>query len=367
MNLKKKIEKKFKKIIQKLFILLYGKINIQKKGNNLKIKIKKISQISVNNKRYKTNNYLYEIKDARIYTDLNEHVSIIKDNYIIPEISFQQIKGNLKNIKYNKILKEGTPYFIKEFKGVIFSLVQGGSSNNYFHFLFDIVTRLKILQQSYDLNKIDYFYINQKINWQIKFFKFFFKIPHKKLLFAENLRHIKASKVLVVKHPWYHKGYFQQQIKNIPNWLILYLRNNFLGYKKKFKNNKKIFINRSDSVFSHCKIINNKEVFDLLKKKGFSSYKVSNLSFFQQIYLFNSAKIIVGPHGAAFTNIIFCKKNTKIIELIPKKHESVKCRKISKLLKLKYRRIEIKKNLNNLNLGDMYIDKSVMRRIINSI
>jgi hypothetical protein len=41
MNLKKKIEKKFKKIIQKLFILLYGKINIQKKDNNLKIKIKK--------------------------------------------------------------------------------------------------------------------------------------------------------------------------------------------------------------------------------------------------------------------------------------------------------------------------------------
>jgi capsular polysaccharide biosynthesis protein len=233
--------------------------------------------------------------------------------------------------------------------------------------LFDIITRLKILQQSYDLNKIDYFYINQKINWQIKFFKFFFKIPHKKLLFAENLRHIKASKVLVVKHPWYHKGYFQQQIKNIPNWLIFYLRNNFLGYKKKFKNNKKIFIDRSDSVFSHCKIINNKEIFDLLKKKGFSSYKVSNLSFFQQIYLFNSAKIIVGPHGAAFTNIIFCKKNTKIIELIPKQHDSVKCRKISKLLKLKYKRIEIKKNLNNLNLGDMYIDKSVMRKIINSI
>ena len=365
MKLKKKLEKIFKKFGQKLFILLYGKIYFLKKNNSLKIEIKKISQIFVNKKKYETNNYLYEIKDARIYTDLNEHVAFIKNHHIIPEISFQQIKGILRNIKYNRVLDEGTPYFIKKFKGTIFSLVQGGSSNNYFHFLFDIITRLRILQEFYNFNKIDYFYINRKISWQIKFLKYFFKIPYKKLLFAESFRHIKASKILIVKHPWYNKGYFQQQIKNIPDWIIFYLRNNFLRFKKKFKSSEKIFIDRSDSVFSHCKIINNKQIANLLKERGFSVYKVSNLSFFKQIYLFNNAKIIIGPHGAAFTNLIFCKKNTKIIELIPKNHESIKCLKISKLLKLKYIRIEIKRSLNNLKLGDMYVNKSMIKKIIN--
>ena len=367
MKLKKKLEKAFKRVAQRLFILLHGKIYILKKNNNLKIEIKKVSQIFINNKKFKTNNYLYEIKDARIYTDLNEHVSIIKNHHIIPEISFQHIKGVLRNIKHNRALEEGTPYFIKEFKGIIFSLVQGGSSNNYFHFLFDIITRLRILQEFYNLNEIDYFYINRKINWQIKFLNFFFKIPYKKLLFAESFRHIKASKILIVKHPWYNKGHFQQQIKNIPDWIIFYLRNNFLRFKKKFKSNEKIFIDRSDSVFSHCKIINNKQIADFLKGRGFSVYKVSNLSFFKQIYLFNNAKIIIGPHGAAFTNLIFCKKNTKIIEFIPKNHGSIKCLKISKLLQLKYKRIEIKRSLNNLKLGDMYINKAMIKKIIKNI
>ena len=83
----------------------------------------------------------------------------------------------------------------------------------------------------------------------------------------------------------------------------------------KFNCNDKIFIDRSESQFKHCQFQNNKEIITFLNSKGFTSYKIGQLDFFEQIYLFNNAKIIIGPHGAAFSNIIFCKPKTKIIEL----------------------------------------------------
>ena len=43
-----------------------------------------------------------------------------------------------------------------------------------------------------------------------------------------------------------------------------------------------------------------------------------NMSIFEQIDIFSSAQIIIGPTGSALTNIIFCSEGTKIIEIIPK-------------------------------------------------
>ena len=93
-------------------------------------------------------------------------------------------------------------------------------------------------------------------------------------------------------------------------------------------------------------------------------YKTEKLPFEKQIYLFSNASTIVGAHGAAFTNIIFCKPGTKIIEIIPADHPNKKCERISKILKLKYFRIEtipdnsdknypFKINLSNKNLKNI--------------
>jgi len=118
----------------------------------------------------------------------------------------------------------------------------------------------------------------------------------------------------------------------------------------------KNFIDRSDSNYNHSKLRNNGEVIEYLTKKGFTSYQVSKLNFFEQIYLFNNAKVIIGPHGAAFSNIIFSKPETKIIELIAEDHPSVKCQRISKILNLHYTRIKVAKVFSSNDVpGDMEI------------
>ena len=69
---------------------------------------------------------------------------------------------------------------------------------------------------------------------------------------------------------------------------------------------------------------------------GFSIHETGKMSFFEQIYLFNNAKVIVGAHGAAFTNLVFCKPKTKVIEIIPKSHSNTVNKKICRVRNLNY-------------------------------
>ena len=343
--IKKKIQFIFKAFFQKLFILFYGNIKIFDKfesKNFKKINLTNIKSDTFHEKEY----YLYEVLNGRIYTDTVENVAIIKNNKIIPDISYQQIHGKLEPSELNKVLKTGTPRIKKKIKGTVFSLVQGASANNYFHFLFDIIARLKMFEEIYNLSTIDYFYVSRELNWQKKIFSLF-GIEKQKIINSDKYRHIEADKIFAVDHPWYHKGRVHDEVENVPTWLVLWLRKKFLHMSKKFDSNEKIFIDRSESKFNHCQFQNNNEIISFLNTKGFTSYKVGQLDFFEQIYLFNNAKTIIGPHGAAFTNIIFCKPKTNIIEIIPKTHPSKKCERLSKILDLNFFRITTDEVKNN--------------------
>ena len=367
MKINKFFQTVFRKIVQKIFELFYGKISILNKPKNTLIK-HHVAHIELDdNKKLPINKNIYQISNARIYTDTVEHVAIIKNNLLLPEISYQQINGNLKGIEFNKVLIGGTPRVIKKFNGRVLSLVQGASAQNYFHFLFDILSKLIICEKIIPLNEIDYFYVHEKIEWQSKIFKLF-NINDDKLISSKKYHHIKSDEIIAVEHPWYVKGLVQDEIANLPDWIIFKLRQKLIKLSKKFDSNDKIFIDRSDSVNSHCKLINNNEIIDYLNKKGFSSYKISNLDFLEQVYLFNNAKIIIGPHGAAFSNIIFSKAKTKIVEIIPDDHPSIKCQKISDVLALNYTRLNKPKIvLPTLSSGDMKVDIEELNNILNQL
>ena len=361
MKIKKIFQNIFKKTFQLLFKFLYGKIIINQNQQKINYKQKKISILNQKEK-ISSNNYLYEIKNGRIYTDLVEHVAIIQDNFIIPNISYQQIRGDFKNVGFNKTLITGTPRLKKKFKGSILSLVQGASGNNYFHFLFDIATKLKLCEQNLNLNLIDYFYLPGISSWQKKILSVF-KIFEDRMINSLRHRHIQADTIFALEQPWYKKGFVQNEINEIPDWIIHLLREKFLSYKKKFQSNDKIFIDRSDSSYNHCKLINNKEIVKFLSDNGFSSYKISELDFFEQIYLFHNAKIVIGPHGAAFTNLIFSNPGLEIIEIIPDNHSSKKCQKFSEILNFNYKRIELSK-INKHVDGDMFLEIDTIKKLI---
>jgi hypothetical protein len=86
---------------------------------------------------------------------------------------------------------------------------------------------------------------------------------------------------------------------------------------------------------------------EYLKKKynsNFNSVYLELISFEEQIKIFNNAKMIICAHGAAMSNMFFCKEQTKIIEVTCNMNWKF-FDTMSKILNLKH----IKCHDNNLN------------------
>ena len=364
---KKKIQFYFKRFFQLVFVLIYGKIkyknNVITSKNITKKKIENIISDINSSKSY----FSYKIENGRVYTDYVEHVAIIDGNTLVNEASYQQISGELKDAKENIVLTKGTPRIKKRIEGRVFSLVQGASgNNNYFHWIFDILPKIKLCSEHYLLKEIDFFYISNLQNFQKQTLSIL-NIEEDKILNSDLYRHIQASELIVVDHPWYHKGFILDQVEFLPSWIIHWLKDVYLKYAKKFDNNEKIYIDRTESKFNHCQIQNDNEIFNFLKEQGFSKYKVGELSFFEQIYLFNNAKIIIGAHGAAFTNLAFCKPNTKIIEIRPSTQSNNNYKRISQIGNLNYRLIKTKElDENQKKFGDIYLSIKKLEHCIKS-
>jgi hypothetical protein len=77
-------------------------------------------------------------------------------------------------------------------------------------------------------------------------------------------------------------------------------------------NGNNIYISRANAV--ERRVVNEKEVVDMLSQYGFSSYRLEERTVAENVRLFANADVIVGPHGAGLTDIIFSSDAT-VIEL----------------------------------------------------
>jgi len=97
---------------------------------------------------------------------------------------------------------------------------------------------------------------------------------------------------------------------------------NYIHLNKKYENNLLIYTKRNNGDINQRLIKNESKIEELLKKYCiknnliYVSFFYKNYSIEDRIKLFNNAKIVVGPHGAANFHTVFCKKNTKFIEYI---------------------------------------------------
>ena len=124
------------------------------------------------------------------------------------------------------------------------------------------------------------------------------------------------------------------------------------------------FVNRYDSKLIFINKKKNRFNNKIFKKKGFKFVNLESYSFINQIKLFNSAKIIAGVHGAGFANIIFCKKNTSIIEFKTRASGNI-IKNVAIKNKLKYRGfISRSSSITNNQNGELDIDIDRLKNII---
>ena len=311
---KKKLQKIFKEISYSLFFIIYGRIKkvITIKDDH-RINLEKITFDQ--GKSYN----IYLIKEARLYTDTIHDTAVMLENDIIEGPSFQLRNNNNSKCNENIVFTKGTPRIKRKLDGTVFSLLTGGGgNNNYWHWLFDVLPRIAIVENIIKTEKIDYYlFPNYEEKFQIESLEIL-KIPLNKIISSKNYRHINTKKLIAVDHPYVFKN-AHLDAQQIPKWIFKWLKRSFL--KEESFNSKdfpsKIYIDRKDSKSNHrnFRLIQNEiEIRKLLESKGFKSLCISDFHFSDQIKIFNNATHIVGLHGSGFGNLVFSKPDTKIIE-----------------------------------------------------
>ena len=107
------------------------------------------------------------------------------------------------------------------------------------------------------------------------------------------------------------------------------------------------------------------QYFKQAKSSGFrsrSAYKLLELD--KKFKFFKNCNLVIGPHGAGMANLIFCKRNTKVIEIQHFGHPNKVYQRISKFNKLKHHFIMLKK-IKNEKKGDMLLEVRRLKNYLN--
>lgn len=79
------------------------------------------------------------------------------------------------------------------------------------------------------------------------------------------------------------------------------------------KPHRRIYISRAKA--QRRKLLNEKDIWPILKKLGFELVFMEEMSFPDQIRIMQQSEVVVAPHGAAITNILFCQPGTHVVEI----------------------------------------------------
>jgi hypothetical protein len=106
-------------------------------------------------------------------------------------------------------------------------------------------------------------------------------------------------------------------LTTIPNWVRNFhhefLRTRVAPAPPPEHPGRRLYLARQGS--RHRQVANEPEVIAALAKVGIESCQPETLSFGEQIRLFQSARLVVAPHGAALANIVFCPPGATVVEV----------------------------------------------------
>lgn len=97
---------------------------------------------------------------------------------------------------------------------------------------------------------------------------------------------------------------------------------------------RRIYIDRRKSRLR--KLLNEDELVAGLSRLGFVAVQPETMSMADQVRLFRGADVVVAPHGAALTNLGFCRPGTQVIELLMDAYCNWCFRNLAGLMQLRY-------------------------------
>jgi capsular polysaccharide biosynthesis protein len=181
------------------------------------------------------------------------------------------------------------------------------AESNYFHWMFNVLPRFALLRQAgVTPQQIDFYVINRPLAAFHSETLARLGVPQSKLVLSEAITQLTADYLWVTSS--------LRASGHIVHWAAEFLRNEFLGSAEMGARGERLYISREDA--SQRQLVNEAEVRDWLAGLGFRSVTPGRLTVAEQAQAFARAEVVVAPHGAGLTNLVFCSPGTKVIELL---------------------------------------------------
>jgi len=210
-------------------------------------------------------------------------------------------------------------------------------SNFYYHWIIDVLPKLHIFEQS-GLKADNYIINGMKHDYQRKALEMI-GIPTKKIFETKPDCNIKCENLIITSQPGY-MGF-------CPEWAANYIRSRLV---QNISSSEPVNIYISRSRANQRKVLNEDEVFEYLKLKGFEKVYPEDYSLKEQIKLFKSAKTIVAPHGSGLTNIVFSNPDTKVVEIFSPTYMEPCYWRLANAVNLDYYYVLGEENIENHNI-----------------
>ncbi|MBP0001581.1 MAG: DUF563 domain-containing protein [Cyanobacteria bacterium SID2] len=262
--------------------------------------------------------FVAEIPEGRAYwsgdASRDDYASavITPDNYFLADVSIDftaVLNPTLdRHPSQHRLLKMSKLAPIEEIDGTV-AVISPINCDNYYHWMIYLLPRLLLIKSiNIDLNEIDIF-------WMDSFCKSFQKetfqkleIPETKVLTVDRSPHIRAKSLIV---PSLTGNLFTVDRASCQRVRDLFLPDLW----KNIPQTKRLYIRRSFS--KNRRVVDEEKLIGFLEQYNFESVELEGRSIQEQVQLFAESEIVISPHGAGLTNIIFCRPQTKVIELLP--------------------------------------------------
>ena len=259
------------------------------------------------------NHIVLVLAKGRIFTDRCFVVCVIKRQLLYKAFSCQFAEDKCYDLVRNKFgLINRLPRY---FPGTVVSLLTGGGGNyNYYHWLFDVLPRLFLVQDSLGFSgEYKFLLPDTRLGFQLETMSLL-GVSQERLISSIQCPHLIAGQLVATSHP---KSVNAPSDRQVSKWICDRLRMSFMNktvHKAKTDFSRFIYISRGDNTNQRV-LLGEAELISQLSSRGVVPYILSSLTFEEQVGLFSNAEVVIGVHGAGFANLVFAPENTLAIEL----------------------------------------------------
>jgi capsular polysaccharide biosynthesis protein len=193
---------------------------------------------------------------------------------------------------------------VERVDGSLVSLATRGGSQNYYHFLLDVLPRWAILEESMPGFVPDHVYVPSADGFEKELLGLA-GLDAVSIVATAKHRAVSADRLLVPSLP--------NPKEMTPPWAVSWLRDR-LPPERTDDKPRLIYVTRG-SRRNTRRLVGEETLLPLLEQRGFVRIDPGTMSVRDQIDHFAAADVVVGLHGAALTNLLFIRPGTRVLEI----------------------------------------------------